>query len=193
MQSNQNELGNHLKAKDIPNLTVLGKAIKKLKWRKSKELGQRSDQLLFYDTLISFIYIYAFGCRLAVKLTTVKGKPHIFHLPSSIRHLNDSRCVLAIKVQDDGISGQVAGLDTLQTEVGAAGADGHLSTGIVQLVCCAHVEQTLVLLFNEEGREGSIEVPVVVVATGWSELEMVTPWNSGLVMFVACGVFHFTI
>ena len=41
MQSNQNELGNHLKAKDIPNLTVLGKAIKKLKWRKSKVNGTR--------------------------------------------------------------------------------------------------------------------------------------------------------
>ena len=45
MQSNQNELGNHLKAKDIPNLTVLGKAIKKLKWRKSKVNGTRGYYL----------------------------------------------------------------------------------------------------------------------------------------------------
>ena len=45
MQSNQNELGNHLKAKDIPNLTVLGKAIKKLKWHKSKVNGTRGYYL----------------------------------------------------------------------------------------------------------------------------------------------------
>lgn len=45
MQSNQNELGNHLKAKDILNLTVLGKAIKKLKWRKSKVNGTRGYYL----------------------------------------------------------------------------------------------------------------------------------------------------
>ena len=45
MQSNQNELGNHLKAKDVPNLTVLGKAIKKLKWRKSKVNGTRGYYL----------------------------------------------------------------------------------------------------------------------------------------------------
>ena len=41
----QNELGNHLKAKDVPNLTVLGKAIKKLKWRKSKVNGTRGYYL----------------------------------------------------------------------------------------------------------------------------------------------------
>ena len=35
----QQELGKHLKQSDIPNLTVLGKAIKKLRWRKNKNNG----------------------------------------------------------------------------------------------------------------------------------------------------------
>jgi hypothetical protein len=41
----QKELSNHLKAKDVPNLTVLGKAIKKLKWRQSKVKGTRGYYL----------------------------------------------------------------------------------------------------------------------------------------------------
>ena len=41
----QSELSNHLKAKDVPNLTVLGRAIKKLKWRKSKINGTRGYYL----------------------------------------------------------------------------------------------------------------------------------------------------
>ena len=41
----QKELSNHLKAKDVPNLTMLGKAIKKLKWPKSKSNGTRGYYL----------------------------------------------------------------------------------------------------------------------------------------------------
>lgn len=35
----QQELGKHLKQSDVPNLTVLGKSIKKLRWRKNKNNG----------------------------------------------------------------------------------------------------------------------------------------------------------
>ena len=42
----QQELDKHLKSKDIPNLTNLGKAIKKLKWPKVKISGQRGYYLI---------------------------------------------------------------------------------------------------------------------------------------------------
>ena len=35
----QQELGKHLKQSDVPNLTVLGKSIKKLRWRRNKNNG----------------------------------------------------------------------------------------------------------------------------------------------------------
>ena len=42
----QQELDKHLKSKDVPNLTNLGKAIKKLKWPKVKISGQRGYYLI---------------------------------------------------------------------------------------------------------------------------------------------------
>ncbi len=41
----QTELGKHLKASDVPNLTVLGKAIKKLRWKRSKVRNVRGYYL----------------------------------------------------------------------------------------------------------------------------------------------------
>jgi len=41
----QRELGKHLRSQDIPNLTTLGHAIKKLKWRQSKNRGLRGFYL----------------------------------------------------------------------------------------------------------------------------------------------------
>jgi hypothetical protein len=41
----QKELGNHLKTSDVPNLTVLGKAIKKLRWKRCKNGNVRGYYL----------------------------------------------------------------------------------------------------------------------------------------------------
>jgi hypothetical protein len=41
----QKELGKHLKAEDVPNLTNLGLAIKKLRWRKYRNLNERGYYL----------------------------------------------------------------------------------------------------------------------------------------------------
>ena len=55
MQSNQNELGNHLKAKDIPNLTVLGKAIKKLGIEARKDIEDFTGKRCFLSLHIKVL------------------------------------------------------------------------------------------------------------------------------------------